>query len=1195
MMKRYFWLLSLFVSLSMVACESDSGSKAQNPDPDKCSESCTPGEKQCNDAGDGLLECIETDGCTQWQKTSCPNDKPSCENNECIAQCSDCAIGEKKCTDSGDGILECVKTDGCTQWLVSECPSDKPVCENNECTAQCTDCTAGEIKCTDSGNGLLECIEGEDCNHWQETACPSYKSACVNNECVAQCTDCTVGEKQCTDSGDGILECTEVDGCTQWQETSCPDDTACHNNECTAQCNECVLGEKQCTDSGDGIRECIEVDGCTEWQEIACPDDKPVCDNNECKALCNQCTVGEKQCNESADGILECKNENGCAQWKETACSKDKPTCDNNECKAQCKNECKENEKRCSGADIQQCTMVDGCLKWQTTSTCAESEGVCQPGTYKCGYACGDPKGESCKPFSIVFLPDTQRYTQAQLKSYNGKYENRFLEQTKYIVKQAKDNNIKMVIHLGDITNFNEDEEWKVASTAMKELANANIPYLMLPGNHDFRIARSNTEGFDGIYDRTARSAGFNKYFKAANVKNWPTDTQFGKYVSTTNSYATMTLGNLKFLFISLEFAARKDVVCWAERLIKKHPDHYVIISTHNYLKRPNKDETPDYLTDGAYLPLTPTGVSGKELANELAKRFSNVILVASGHVVSTAHRLQNGTNGNQFIEMVVDYSSEADGTCGSSASGGVKPNSGNGWMRILTIDPKSASKNFQFKTVSSMAKSKFSTGKKEFYCTTRYDADPSNDPHHFTEFIDLRAPANGQYKVSSYAFTAREMNKETKGYQLNPAIGVNRSTGDFVAVWQDNSTTGTKDDDGKTPDGKSQNYDIAARIFCRTGCNQLDKSGDQIAQFFVNDNKKGHQYSPAAAMDDNGNFVVVWVDDQNNTGNGQIVMRGFDPLGNERFKTTTVNTNTKGNHNKPQIAMTKDGDFIVAWQDASASAKTPQIYVRGFNSKGTEKFAQHNVLDADEGIRENPDIAIANDGSFVVTWQDDTDSNNSYQIRARAFNADGKANGDVFTVNSQASGQQMNPSIAMNPETGTFFITYEDNNNDNKTYGIKVRGYNKDKSTVFDDQYIKFKKLTFKDKDKKEYTVEYINTPVKGQPQQYSDVCIDQKGNAYITWFGLEHRTIDPSKTNEKIVDLSPDVQKITIKYENGKYTLAEKPSPVNSIPYEVEKDQSNVVNKHPVIGCNNAGHVILWREMLDKKKVSEIYGRGF
>ncbi len=908
-----------------------------------------------------------------------------------------------------------------------------------------------------------------------------------------------------------------------------------------------------------------------------------------------QCTVscseGEIKCSESQDGILKCVVADGCPQWEETKCEADKPNCYQNQCVAQCHDDCKESEKRCNGAEIQECAMIDGCLGWKTVSTCSEAEGVCQPDSFKCGFACGDPNGETCKPFTIVFLPDTQRYTQAQIgDNKKKKYADRFSEQTKYIVDNAKKNNTKMVIHLGDITNFNDAEEWNVASRAIKKLADANLPHLILPGNHDFRKCQKCTSGayeghyvcacnnskyFDGVYNRNEHASGFRSKFiyKDDVLSKWPKDTKFGEYIHNTNSYATLTLGTLKFLFIALEFAPRKDVVCWAERLIKKYSNHYVIITTHSYYKK-NKA-----YSGGAYIPLVPNGVSGEELANELAKKFSNVIMVASGHVGTTGHRLLDGNNGNKFIEMSVDYSAEQDGNCAA------EPNAGNGWMRILTIDPKAIKNNLQFTSVSAAKKTKFSC--------SRYSPDPNADPHKFSESVNLMAPANGKYKIGSYAFGAREINKELNGYQLSPSIGMSRSTGDFVAVWQDNSTTGTKDDDGTFNSGKSQNYDIVARIFCGTGCNQLDGAGKQISQFFVNEVTKGHQYSPSAAMDDNGNFVVVWVDDQKNTGKGQIFMRGFDAMGKERFKTTTVNTNTSGDHNDPKIAMTKDGSFVVAWEDASASSKTPQIYVRGFNSNGTEKFAQHNVLDADKGVRENPDIAIADDGSFVVAWQDDTDSNGSYQVRARVFKADGNADGNVFTVNSEGAGQQKNPAVAMNPENGTFFIAYEDNSNKNSTFGVKVRGYSKDKKIVFEDQYMNFQngyKAHTDSNNKTTYTYNYSNTPTKGRPQRYPDVCLDKYGNAYVTWFGENHREL--SIYDSPIV--SPDVQKIKIGYSNGKYTLADKPEQVNYVAYEVT--ETNNVSKQPVIECNNAGnHVILWREMLDKKKVSEIYGRGF
>ncbi len=52
-------------------------------------------------------------------------------------------------------------------------------------------------------------------------------------------------------------------------------------------------------------------------------------------------------------------------------------------------------------------------------------------------------------------------------------------------------------------------------------------------------------------------------------------------------------------------------------------------------------------------------------------------------------------------------------------------------------------------------------------------------------------------------------------------------------------------------------------------------------------------------------------------------------------------------------------------------------------------------------------------DGKFVVVWEDDKDGNGYYQIYARGFNANGSQRFADMTVNSVASGQQRRPAIA--------------------------------------------------------------------------------------------------------------------------------------------------------------------------------------
>ena len=294
--------------------------------------------------------------------------------------------------------------------------------------------------------------------------------------------------------------------------------------------------------------------------------------------------------------------------------------------------------------------------------------------------------------------------------------------------------------------------------------------------------------------------------------------------------------------------------------------------------------------------------------------------------------------------------------------------------------------------------------------------------------------------------------------------------------------------------------------------------------------------------------------------------MRGFNDDGKERIKLTTVNSDSKGHQDHAEIAMAPDGRFVVVWEDQSASEK-PQVFVRGFKADGTESFKQFNVSGEPKGTRKSPDVAMASDGSFVVTWADDGDDNGGYQVHARAFNANGTAKGNAFTVNSVGAHQQINPSIGMNAK-GTYFIAYEDNSDEStatSVYAIKVRGYSKDNKQIFADQAIHKDKMT----------------------QKSPTVCVDKNDQAVVGWFGTSTRTKDKEPFS------SPDLQRKTITLEDGKYKVSAVGN-VTAIGYTQTSDNNK--NKMPDVACADSGrHVFVWSERLDLGKASEIYGRGF
>ena len=99
------------------------------------------------------------------------------------------------------------------------------------------------------------------------------------------------------------------------------------------------------------------------------------------------------------------------------------------------------------------------------------------------------------KSFTVVLLPDTQYYSE--------KYPDNYVAQTLWIRDRRKRDNIKFVIHLGDIVQTSTKKpEWKNADRAMR-LLDGVVPYSMVPGNHDMVV-------------KTRDSSLYNEFFSPA-------------------------------------------------------------------------------------------------------------------------------------------------------------------------------------------------------------------------------------------------------------------------------------------------------------------------------------------------------------------------------------------------------------------------------------------------------------------------------------------------------------------------------------------------------------------------------------------------------------------------------------------------------------------------------------------------------
>lgn len=142
------------------------------------------------------------------------------------------------------------------------------------------------------------------------------------------------------------------------------------------------------------------------------------------------------------------------------------------------------------------------------------------------------------------------------------------------------------------------------------------------------------------------------------------------------------------------------------------------------------------------------------------------------------------------------------------------------------------------------------------------------------------------------------------------------------------------------------------------------------------------------------------------------------------------------------------------------------------------------------------PDVAVRDDGTTMVTWADDHDGDANFGIKAKTYNTAGTQTGETV-VNTATAGQQQNPRITADPNGTGFAIAYENWASGPKQVYLAY-----------------FSAITLRKWDK-------IISPGAG-PSQNPDVAMGSNGNAVVVWemdtgsgvFGIRIRGFAPDGT---------------------------------------------------------------------------------
>ncbi|MDO4569026.1 MAG: trypsin-like serine protease [Planctomycetia bacterium] len=233
------------------------------------------------------------------------------------------------------------------------------------------------------------------------------------------------------------------------------------------------------------------------------------------------------------------------------------------------------------------------------------------------------------------------------------------------------------------------------------------------------------------------------------------------------------------------------------------------------------------------------------------------------------------------------------------------------------------------------------------------------------------------------------------------------------------------------------------------------------------------------------GDFTLEFIINSNPDNSGSLVppTQPDDPDSDENDINQVVNMDAANKQDQPDVAMNDQGDYLVVWStevnvvvedeegDGTEEEETPttralaqrvimgQWYDR-YGAKSGSEFTISGLMDGVlDGNAENPKVAMDQYGNFVVTWAVNGRDENSdgvvdanetanYDVYARVYDVFGNSS-EVFRVNQSltadlTTGVQHNPSVAISPDGKQFVITWAGINSGSslETYGIFAQRY---------------------------------------------------------------------------------------------------------------------------------------------------------
>ncbi|WP_227521946.1 lamin tail domain-containing protein [Bacillus solitudinis] len=242
--------------------------------------------------------------------------------------------------------------------------------------------------------------------------------------------------------------------------------------------------------------------------------------------------------------------------------------------------------------------------------------------------------------YTFAWMSDTQYYAES--------YPHIFERQTEWIADMKEEMKIKYVFHTGDLVDkYYQVYQWERADEYMQTLADNDIPYGVLAGNHDV----------DYVND------DYTEYYKWFGADRFENESYYGgSYKNNRGHYDLISEKGNDYIMMYMGWGITDEDIQWMSDVLKEYPDRLAILSFHEYL-----------LVSGNRSPL------GNKIYNQIVEPHANVVAVLSGHyhdaetLIDEIDDNGDGDADRQVYQMLADY------------QGG--PEGGQGYLRLLHFD----------------------------------------------------------------------------------------------------------------------------------------------------------------------------------------------------------------------------------------------------------------------------------------------------------------------------------------------------------------------------------------------------------------------------------------------------------------------------------------------------------------------------